>query len=561
MNSILKLLSCVLLLCAAELCAQTVYPLAQQSPSAWPNVTFASIRGYRFQCNANNLSVTQLGCWYPDSNTTAKTLTLFNFNTQALLGQVTITPGTGWCWASLSTPVALTNGQQYVVTGYSPTGHYYNNTVPASWMPSGDIQYLDMRYLNSPTSPNQFPSGGYLTTSHHGVVDIGYTNNSSQPPTITSTAPTQALVGSPYSYTPSATGNPTPSFNITPDPATLGSGWLTWNGTTLSGTPQAGDIGSYGPFTLTATNGVSPDDTEVFTINVAQPFAQIDIDDPNAAAVTSGAGYTIYAAQAGVASTGNFLVSNNGNVDLTFTNTPVVTESALVNCTLNTTNPAGPITPGSSSTLGVSVTPAAAGNFSFTLTIDNNDSDEGSFVIHFSGVAKATAEAEIAVLNSASANVADGSTISETNTGTAQFSRGFTIRNEGGAALNLTGTTPVMVSGESNCSVVITQPANSLLAASTWNPTTEAFSLAITPGAAGAFSFTITITNNDTDEGGYSFTYSGHTATPGPGIGIGIGGGGGGGGGGCTGGTPTAPWLLLALAALAATAVLRRRTA
>ncbi|MHC4202973.1 MAG: putative Ig domain-containing protein, partial [Planctomycetota bacterium] len=80
----------------------------------------------------------------------------------------------------------------------------------------------------------------------------------------TSTAVTAAQTGTPYSYTPTATGTPTPTISASGLPA-----WLTWDGTTLSGTPAVGDIGTTGNITLTASNGVSPDATQVFQITVS----------------------------------------------------------------------------------------------------------------------------------------------------------------------------------------------------------------------------------------------------------------------------------------------------
>jgi hypothetical protein len=83
------------------------------------------------------------------------------------------------------------------------------------------------------------------------------------PPVITSSAPTTALVGSAYSYTITASGNPAPSFGVSGQP-----GWLSLAGNTLSGTPGAGDVGTAGPITITATNG-SGTDSEVFSITVS----------------------------------------------------------------------------------------------------------------------------------------------------------------------------------------------------------------------------------------------------------------------------------------------------
>ena len=82
-------------------------------------------------------------------------------------------------------------------------------------------------------------------------------------PSITSSAPTTVLVGSLYSYTINATGVPAPTLSVSGNPA-----WLTLSGNVLSGTAPGSALGTVGPITITAANGVSPDDTEVFSINV-----------------------------------------------------------------------------------------------------------------------------------------------------------------------------------------------------------------------------------------------------------------------------------------------------
>lgn len=301
-------------------------------------------------------------------------------------------------------------------------------------------------------------------------------------------------------------------------------------------------------FTLSIANDDTTGGEDPYTIDVggtADGPAEIDIQDPNTNSVASGATLTVYAAVAGTSSLGTFTILNTGGLDLNLTGTPLVdVGSSEVNCAVTITQPTTNPVPGAGSdTFGVDVNPTAAGAFSFTVTIVNDDADEGTYTINFAGVAKAAADAEIAVWDFNDANINNGGTISETNTGTALFNRTFTIRNEGGLALNLTGTTEVAVSGESNCTVGINQPAsNSLAAAATWLATEEGFSLDITPSAAGAFSFTVTIISNDADEGTFSFTYSGNTATPGTGSGSG---GGGGSGGGCSTGTDGFNWLAL----------------
>ncbi len=83
-------------------------------------------------------------------------------------------------------------------------------------------------------------------------------------PSFTSTAVTSVQAGSAYSYTPAGSGTPAPTITASGLPA-----WLTWDGTTLSGTPGGGDVGTTGDITLTASNGVSPDATQIFQITVS----------------------------------------------------------------------------------------------------------------------------------------------------------------------------------------------------------------------------------------------------------------------------------------------------
>lgn len=99
-------------------------------------------------------------------------------------------------------------------------------------------------------------------------------------PQITSTAPTTANVGSLYSYTIVATGTPAPTLSVTGNPA-----WLTLAGNVLSGTPSA--VGTVGPITITASNGVNPNATQQFSINVgpAQVAPQITSTAPTAGVV------------------------------------------------------------------------------------------------------------------------------------------------------------------------------------------------------------------------------------------------------------------------------------
>ncbi len=102
------------------------------------------------------------------------------------------------------------------------------------------------------------------------TTDASFTLTVNQPPAITSANNTTFTVGAAGSFTFTATGSPTPAISRT------GSlpGGVTFtdngNGTaSLTGTPSAGSGGTY-PLTITASNGVSPNATQSFTLTVNQ---------------------------------------------------------------------------------------------------------------------------------------------------------------------------------------------------------------------------------------------------------------------------------------------------
>jgi RHS repeat-associated protein len=113
------------------------------------------------------------------------------------------------------------------------------------------------------------------------------------PPAFTAdTPPATATLGTPYSYTFSATGTPTPSFavasGVLPDGLSLDP-----TGGVLSGTPTNG--GTF-KFTVKATNGISPDAvTPEITITAGTPPALTADTPPATATVGSAYSYTFSA--------------------------------------------------------------------------------------------------------------------------------------------------------------------------------------------------------------------------------------------------------------------------
>ena len=88
---------------------------------------------------------------------------------------------------------------------------------------------------------------------------------SSASPAITSGTPTAATAGTPYSFTVTSTGTPAPTYTVTSGALPAG---LTLNGTTgvISGTPTTPGSST---FTVTASNGVAPSVSAIYTVNTA----------------------------------------------------------------------------------------------------------------------------------------------------------------------------------------------------------------------------------------------------------------------------------------------------
>jgi hypothetical protein len=168
-------------------------------------------------------------------------------------------------------------------------------------------------------------------------------------PVITSPNSAAFVVGIAGDFTITATGSPTPAIGAS---GTKPSGVTFVNngdGTaTLAGTPTVS--GSY-PLTITASNGVSPNASQAFTLTV-------DIAAPPPPTITS-------AAQASfIAGTANsFMVTTTGH--------PSITESGAL--------PAGvTLTDNTDGTATLAGTPTVTGSYAFTITATNGESPDAT---------------------------------------------------------------------------------------------------------------------------------------------------------------------------------------
>lgn len=176
---------------------------------------------------------------------------------------------------------------------------------------------------------------------------------------------------------------------------------------------------------------------------------------------------------------------------------------------------------GGTRTFQVTFDPSAVGAHTATVTIANDDINEGTYDFSIQGTGAAP---EIAVSGNG-VNIANGDTTpspaDHTDFGSLPVAAGtvvrtFTITNSGTADLTLAGTAPsyVTLSGAGAAAFsVTTQPSSATVAAAGG---TRTFQVTFDPSAGGVHNATVTITSNDADEGTYEILLTGAAdSTPG----------------------------------------------
>ncbi len=233
---------------------------------------------------------------------------------------------------SAATPLSYNVGETMSVTGGSTGGTVTYNLVSGSCTISGATLTANASSGSCVVTATMAGNTNYnAVTSSQVTVTLQPGN---QAPAITSTANTTFTVGTPGSFTVTATGYPAPTFSET---GALPSGVTLSSAGVLSGTPAAGTGGAYS-ITITASNGIGTDATQSFTLSVDQ-----------APAITSAASTTFT-----VGTAGSFQVTATGYPAPTFTEAGALPSGVTL------------------SSAGVlSGTPAALGTYNFTITASN----------------------------------------------------------------------------------------------------------------------------------------------------------------------------------------------
>jgi hypothetical protein len=349
-------------------------------------------------------------------------------------------------------------------------------------LPSG-VSFIDNGNGTATLSgtPGAGTGGSYpiTITASNGVspaASQSFTLTVDAPPTITSTASANFAEQVQSSFTVTTAGTPTAALSESgnlPSGVTFGDNG---NGTaTLTGTPAIGTAGSY-PITITAANGISPDASQSFTLDVASTAF--------APSITS-VGNTTFQ----LGSAGSFTVTTTGEP------TAAVSES-------------GPLPSGVSfndngdGTATLSGTPTAQGTYPITITATNGVSPDASqsFTLTVDAAPVITSLASTTFTAGASGSFS----VTSTGTPTAALSEtgplpsGVTFVDNGDGTGTLSGTPAAGTGGSYPITITASNgvsPADSQSFALTVDQApaiTSANKATFTTGAGGSFTVTST---------------------------------------------------------------------
>lgn len=212
-----------------------------------------------------------------------------------------------------------------------------------------------------------------------------------------------------------------------------------------------------------------------------------------------------------------FTITNSGTKDLTLSGTApnyVTLSGAGAGAFSVTQQPTSGtvVMEGGTRTFQITYDPSATGTHTATVTIANDDLNEGTFDFRIQGTGTTP---EIAVSGNgvriadgdATPDAADHTDFGRVSVAGGTMVRTFTIENGGDAPLSLTSVPLVALSGTGAASFTVTaQPSSATVSASGGTVT---FQVTFDPSSSGLHQATLTIASNDDDEGTYDIAISG----------------------------------------------------
>lgn len=205
----------------------------------------------------------------------------------------------------------------------------------------------------------------------------------------------------------------------------------------------------------------------------------------------------------------SFVISNLGTATLNLSGEPRVALGGANAADFSVSaQPPASVAANTNQTFAIQFNPSAAGTRTATVTIANNDGDEGSYTFTIQG--NGALGPEIALGSPTGTIISSGDTTPSADDGTDLgnvdvFSAGkdqrFAITNFGGTSLNLNGSPRVQITGPDAAQFSVV----SLPAATVASSTNTTFDVRFTPNGVGPRTATVTIVNDDSDEGTYTF--------------------------------------------------------
>lgn len=209
-------------------------------------------------------------------------------------------------------------------------------------------------------------------------------------------------------------------------------------------------------------------------------------------------------------------IVNLGNSPLTLTGNPLVQISGANASDFTVTYlPTSTVSGGNYTVFQITFNPSAPGLRTAQVTINNNDSDEGSFTFRIQGTGAGVLLAPEIDVRGGGFTIASGDTtpsltdatdFGNVNVASGTLVNAYGIVNLGNAALSLTGGPLVQISGANASDFTVTyMPPTTSIAAGGYT----VFQVTFNPSAPGLRTATVTVSNNDSDEGTFTFRIQG----------------------------------------------------
>ena len=398
------------------------------------------------------------------------------------------------------TSIAAADALGWVQVGTSPSR---STSITGLSIAPGDYFYFRW---------NSAAVGGTGARDEFGLDDISITATfgAPSPPVITSDLTASGFVGSPFSYTITATNVPT-SFNATSLPA-----GFSINTSTGIITATPGVTGTF-LVAISATN-IGGFDEQTLVITITNPGPEINIRGAtggtnnivNGNTIPNAFNNTLFASVlVGNNQIKDYRIQNIGVSNLNLTGTPrVVIGGPHASDFAVIAQPATPILAGNNVVFQIRFTPSTGGVRTAVVSIANNDSDENPYTFTIQGTGSAP---DIRVIGNG-LEIANGSTtpslLNHSNFGNVNEAAGtkvrnFYITNFGGENLNL--TLPVTITGPNAADFSVTTVPSTPIAPN--NSTT--LSITFNPSALGLREATVTIINDVIGKSPYVFAISG----------------------------------------------------